>query len=239
MTPAAPTAAPALRLLLADDHELVRVAMRSALAPLAPTIDWREAADAAAAEAELERTPAVDLALLDLHMPDGGFSTWIASVRGRHPAIPLVVLSADEDPGLVRSLIDHGVSAFIPTSDSAAIVLQAVRLVLSGGTYAPLRLVMRARDDAGPPGSVSDACAVATLPLTPRQADVLLLLARGLPNKQIARELGVSEATVKVHMLAIFRALGVNNRTQALVAAQRRLRVDGRTAARPGAPGSH
>jgi DNA-binding NarL/FixJ family response regulator len=222
----------ALRLLLADDHEMVRVALRHALAALAPEIEWLEAGDAASAEAVLARRHDLDLALVDLHMPGGGAVAWVAALRARHPAVPLVVLSGDESPGLARALIAHGVAGFIPKSDRAAVVLQAVRLVLSGGTYAPLRLVTGAgccddRPSMPPPAG-----------LTARQGEVLRLLARGWPNKRIARELGVSEGTVKVHLLAIFRALDARNRTQAVVVAQKRLRADDLAAEMPGVPGS-
>lgn len=225
-----------LRLLLADDHEMVRVAMRQALAPLAETIEWHEAADAVAAEQTIERNPQLDLAILDLHMPGAGDVDWIAGLRERQPTVPLLVLSGDEDPGLVRALIDLGVAGFIPKSDTAAVILQAVRLVLSGGTYAPLRLM--ARIDGAEPARPA-APAIGTMGLTGRQVEVLRLLARGLPNKLIARELAVSEGTVKVHLLAIFRTLGVHNRTQAVVEAQKRLRANGPTATdAPGVPGS-
>jgi DNA-binding NarL/FixJ family response regulator len=130
---------------------------------------------------------------------------------------------------LVRELIGQGIAGFIPKSDNAAVLLQAVRLVLSGGTYVPLRLLAASRDTAPEP----DALPGSTVALTSRQRDVLQLLARGLPNKRIARDLDVSEATVKVHLLAIFRALRVRNRTQAVIAAQK---DSGPTAGRPKRP---
>jgi DNA-binding NarL/FixJ family response regulator len=217
-------ASPGLRILLADDHEMVRLAMRHALAPLAERIEWLEADNAEDVERRAMDDP--DLALLDLHMPGSDGAPWIARLRARFPAMPLIVVSAEESPALVRALIDCGVAGFIPKSDSAAVVLQAVRLVLSGGTYAPLRLL------GGLGGSPSagkvDTTMGHDLPvhgLTHRQLDVLALLARGLPNKLIARELGLSEGTVKVHLLAIFRALDVRNRTEAVVAAQKKLQA--------------
>ena len=227
-----------LRLLLADDHEMVRVAIRHALAALAPSIEWREAVDAPSVEAELARCDDVDLALVDLHMPGAGAVAWIAGLRQRHPTVPVVVLSGDEDPSLVRSLIRHGIAGFIPKSDTPSVIFGAVRLVLAGGTYAPLRLM--AGTDAG-----DESAGRAGVPpmathhgFTERQFAVLRLLARGLPNKLIARELKVSESTVKVHLLAIFRALEVHNRTHAVVAAQKKLRADGHAAETPGVPGS-
>jgi len=228
----------ALRLLLADDHEMVRLALRQALSPLAPSIDWREASDAASVEAELDRCDEVDLALVDLHMPGTGMLGWIPRLRALHPSVPLVVLSADEDPSLVRTLIGQGVSGFIPKSDRPAVILQAVRLVLSGGTYAPLRLMSGAAHERGSALHTESPSSAGPMGLTARQSEVLRLLARGLPNKLIARELQLSEGTIKVHLLAIYRVLGVCNRTQAVMAAQKKLRADGREAEAPGVPGS-
>jgi DNA-binding NarL/FixJ family response regulator len=217
----------ALRVLLADDHEMVRVAMRYALGGIADSIDWLEASDASQAQAILEREPTLDLALLDINMPGSSGVEWIRAMRRAYPALPLLVMSATEDTQMVRALIDLGVAGFIPKSDSSAVILQAVRLVLAGGTYAPLRLLAQG------PGSITTALRPpATIPtvtgLTGRQREVLALLARGLPNKLIARELGLSESTVKVHLLAIYRVLSVRNRTEAVVAAQAFVAVESR-----------
>jgi DNA-binding NarL/FixJ family response regulator len=214
---AAKTDRDSLRILLADDHEVIRLALRHALQPLAAHVDWFEAGDAEQVRTHLADRPDLDLAIVDLHMPGSFGAPTIARWRRDFPALPLVILSATEDPALVRELIGLGVAAFIPKSDSASVMLQAVRLVLSGGTYAPLRFVSGVSAFAG-----EDGPANASVPgLTPRQAEVLDLLARGLPNKTIARELGLSEATVKVHLLAVFRVLQAHNRTEAVVAAQR------------------
>jgi DNA-binding NarL/FixJ family response regulator len=210
--------AAALNILLADDHEVMRLAMRHALQPLAAEIEWFEAADAAQVDAQLANGVDLDLALVDLHMPGADGAPTIARWRRKHPALPLVILSATEDAALVRELIALGVAGFIPKSDAAAVMLQAIRLVLAGGTYAPLRFLS---DSA--PGCVDATPASNGSGLTPRQLEVLRLLARGLPNKAIARELGLAEATVKVHLLAIYRVLQARNRTEAVVAAQRHI----------------
>jgi DNA-binding NarL/FixJ family response regulator len=216
-----------LRVLIADDHEMVRVAMRYALAGLAEAIEWLEAADVTQARTILEQDPSLDLALLDISMPGSNGIDWIRSLRRAHPALPLLVMSANEDPRTVRALIDLGIAGFIPKSDSSAVILQAVRLVLAGGTYAPLRLLA---NDAMPTAvSLRAGHTVPTVAgLTGRQQEVLALLARGLPNKLIARELRLSESTVKVHLLAIYRVLSVRNRTEAVVAAQAFLDVESR-----------
>jgi DNA-binding NarL/FixJ family response regulator len=217
----------ALRVLLADDHEMVRIAMRYALGGIADSIDWLEASDASQAQAILEREPALDLALLDINMPGSSGVEWIRAMRCAYPALPLLVMSATEDAQMVRTLIDLGVAGFIPKSDQSAVILQAVRLVLAGGTYAPLRLLAQA-----PGSNAATTRGVASTPtvtgLTGRQSEVLAQLARGLPNKLIARELGLSESTVKVHLLAIYRVLSVRNRTEAVVAAQAFVAVESR-----------
>lgn len=212
-----------LRLLLADDHEMVRLAMRYALASLSDSIVLLEAADASQVHAILDVEPALDLAIVDLRMPGADGIDWIKSLRTRYPSLPLLVISATEDSSLVRALIGCGVAGFIPKSDSPAVILQAVRLVLAGGTYAPLRLLsdpmLASPSDAGRAGPTMAG-------LTPRQREVLGQLARGLPNKRIARELGLSESTVKVHLLAIYRVLAVRNRTEAVIAAQAYLDIE-------------
>jgi len=217
------TASAALRLLLADDHEMVRMAMRYALAPLSDSIVWREAGDAVQVYSILDGEPMLDLAIVDLRMPGADGIEWIRSLRTRYPSLPLLVISATEDSVMVRALIGCGVAGFIPKSDSPAVILQAVRLVLAGGTYAPLRLMSDGASSAiGKTGGAGPTVAG----LTPRQREVLDQLARGLPNKRIARELGLSESTVKVHLLAIYRVLAVRNRTEAVVAAQAYLDIE-------------
>ena len=216
----------ALRLLLADDHEMVRIAMRYALAALADSIEWLEASTIDGVHEVLQREPNLDLAIVDLNMPgDGGVHgiEWIRSVRAAYPQLPLLVISATEDAALVRALIASGVAGFIPKSDSPAVILQAVRLVMAGGTYAPLRLLSETKSAI--PGSDSKIHPT-VVGLTARQREVLNELAHGYPNKKIARELGLSESTVKVHLLAIYRVLAVRNRTEAVVAARAYLELE-------------
>ena len=159
----------------------------------------------------MENDAALDLALIDGNMPGSNGIEWIRAMRQRHPMLPLLVMSATEDPHTVRALIDLGIAGFIPKSDSSAVILQAVRLVLAGGTYAPLRLLMQ---DSGPaPAAARAQGGIPTVAgLTGRQQEVLALLARGLPNKLIARELGLSESTVKVHLLVSTEATRSHSR---------------------------
>jgi DNA-binding NarL/FixJ family response regulator len=147
-------------------------------------------------------------------MPGSDGVSGVRAVRARAPQVPLVVVSADDDPAAVQALLALGVSGFIPKTESPAVIASAVQLVLAGGVYVPPRLLAA----GGPQARMNGAAASG---LTGRQMDVVRLLARGLSNKAIARELGVSEGTVKVHLLAVFRALDVRNRTAAVIAAQR------------------
>jgi len=203
---------------LADDHPIVRAALRSALASLGSETRFIEASDAASTLAMVDSAPEIDLLLMDLHMPGVEGTTTVRAIRERLPQMPLAVVSADEDVTMVAELLRLGVCGFIPKSDSANVIVSAVRLILAGGTYVPPRLVNAARRD---PPMVASGRDEGRLGLTGRQFDVLRLLGQGLSNKLIARELGITEGTVKVHLLAIFRALNVCNRTAAAMAAQR------------------
>ena len=202
---------------LADDHPIVRAALKAALATLGPGIRFVEANDAASALAIVADEPGIDLLLMDLHMPGADGMATVQTIRERVPQLPVAVVSADEDPSTVAELLRLGVCGFIPKSDSANVIVNAVRLILSGGTYVPPRLVGNLARDWRSNGTDQGDLPV----LTGRQLDVLRLLRQGFSNKLIARELGISEGTVKVHLLAVFRVLNVRNRTAAVVAAQR------------------
>ena len=204
-----------LRIAIADDHPLMRAALVAALRSLAPRVEFVEASNLAEALALLGHSPPPDLLLMDLHMPGARGAEGVRAARRMAPHIPLAIVSAEDDPTEMRALLAEGIAGFIPKTDSPAVIASAVRLILAGGVYVPPALVTAAA--SGPIGA--DAFG-----LTERQMDVVRLLARGLSNKVIARELGVSEGTVKVHLLAVFRALDVRNRTAAVLAAQRFLR---------------
>jgi DNA-binding NarL/FixJ family response regulator len=206
-----------LRIAIADDHPLMRAALASALADIATDVQFLEAANHAATLALIDASPGPDLLLMDLHMPGNDGIEGVREVRERAPHVPLAVVSADDDPAAVRAMLAIGVSGFIPKTDSPAVIASAVRLILAGGVYVPPRLVAHA-------GITPAANGISVPGLTARQVDVVRLLAHGLSNKAIARELGVTEGTIKVHLLAVFRVLDVRNRTAAVIAAQRFLR---------------
>jgi DNA-binding NarL/FixJ family response regulator len=205
------------RIIVADDHPLFREALQQALAPTMPGVSFTEAESFESLQAAVESCDDADLVLLDLEMPGAqGFSvlTWL---RSQHPALPVVMVSATSDAGIMRRAVDLGAAGFIPKSSTVDTISEAISAVLEGEIWLPEAAL--ALDDAQLSEDKELARKVASL--TPQQFRVLDMLADGLLNKQIAAELEVSEATVKAHVTAIFRKLGVRSRTQAAVAARR------------------
>jgi DNA-binding NarL/FixJ family response regulator len=221
-----------MKILIADDHRLVIEAVKAKLSEIEPGIEFVLAMSVD--ELLAGASDDIDLAVIDLNMPGAEGQAHVDEIRRRHPAVPVIVLSGYEDPAIMRSALERGVLGFIPKAYSPEVMLSAVRLVLAGGVYVPPMLL-----SAVPPGVVagvppnageaaqraSSAAAAQTLEhlrtvLTERQVEVLQLLSQGKPNKLIGRALGISEGTVKIHLAAIFRALNVRNRTEAVVAAQ-------------------
>ena len=202
-----------MRMLIADDHPLVRDALARLLRVLDPQAEVFEAADYAAIELQIEQV-APALTLLDLNMPGMDGLAGVRRLLSRHPASLLVVASAEDDPVTIRGVLALGVAGFLPKSEPPEVMLQALHLVLSGGVYMPARALGDFRDGQPPPARPD------TSGLTPRQLDVLRELMRGQPNKLIARELRLTEGTVKIHIAAILRALHARNRTEAVVVAR-------------------
>jgi DNA-binding NarL/FixJ family response regulator len=215
-----------MRVLIADDHHLVIEGVRLKLAELGPDSEFVVATTVDELYKVLRESPPPDLALIDLAMPGAKGFEHITEALRMQPKMRVLILSGNEDGSLMHKLIDSGAHGYIPKSYSPDVMLSAIRLVLSGGIYIP---PMALRN--GSPGSGYGASGLGTDAsddneeqlaelLTERQIDVLKLLSRGSPNKVIARELGISEGTVKIHLAAIFRALNVRNRVEAVVASQ-------------------
>ncbi|MFT3670085.1 MAG: response regulator transcription factor [Pseudoxanthomonas sp.] len=199
--------APAI--LVADDHPLFRNAVIHALRGALPGATVTEAAGATALGQALDQRPDTDLVLLDLTMPGAhGFSA-LLHVRGEHPEVPVVVISSNEHPRVIRRAQQFGAAGFIPKSSPAEAIGEAVAMVLDGGTWFPPLTAERSEEDA--------TLAARLAQLTPQQFRVLLCLADGLLNKQIAHALGLAENTVKVHVTAILKKLECHSRTQAAV----------------------
>lgn len=214
-----------MKILIADDHALIRSGLRSELAGLAPAIDFVEAWDAASLRNALEQHRDVDLALVDLTMPGMAGVPSIEALRAQFPAVPLVVVSGSDDAVQVRGVLRAGAAGFIPKSAMVQLVLPALRLVLAGGQYVPPQLVGALDAAAAIRPSRASGIAQPGTPdrldaLSPRQREVFHLLARGLSNKQIARELTISEGTVKSHIATIFDVLKVRNRVAAVAEAR-------------------
>lgn len=202
--------------LIADDHPLFRDALQRAVLGAMPEAHVHCADSVHSLLTLVEQYPEADLLLLDLHMPGARGYSALAHIRGQFPGLPTIVVSGHEEAQVARRALAHGASAYIPKSSSGEDIVQAIRTVLDGDVWLPHALL----SDAGS-ALKDDEAEIATrvASLTPQQFRVLTMIAEGLLNKQIAYDLGVSEATVKAHMTAIMRKLGVNNRTQVALAA--------------------
>jgi DNA-binding NarL/FixJ family response regulator len=203
-------------LLIADDHPLFREALRGVASRVMPGATLHEADSATALYAMVDAHPDADLLLLDLNMPGAqGFSA-LVHLRAQHPELPVVMVSAREEPAVMRRALDHGAMGFIPKSSDAETLAAALRHVLEGGRWVP-----EGAAAAAPAPAEEHDVAARIRELTPQQFRVLQMLGSGMLNKQIGYELGVSEATIKAHMSAILRKLGASNRTQAVLMAGR------------------
>jgi DNA-binding NarL/FixJ family response regulator len=206
----------AARILIADDHPIVRGAVRQAVVKAMPDVNIDEAGDFDSLTAFIAANDDVDLVLLDLSMPGTEGFSGLLYMRAQHPQIPVVIVSAKDEPGVIRRSLEFGASGYVPKTADPATIVEAIRAVLGGGSWTPPDFDRSAR------ASKEDVDLVRRLAtLTPQQVRVLMMLSQGLLNKQIAYELGVSEATVKAHVSAILAKLGVDSRTQAVIAAGR------------------
>lgn len=241
-----------MKFLVADDHELIRQGVKGLLRGLDADAQFDEADSWETLVAAARPDANHDLAIVDLHMPGMSGAASLATLLAGNPALPVVVLSAEESPDEMRAVLAAGALGFVPKRQPASVMLKAIELVLSGGAYVPMEALslLSARDgaqreaapaapfneDSGATRSAGSAASTtASTPdapaqtsplqphqrhllenLSPRQQDIMRLVHRGWTNKMIARELGVAEGTVKVHLSVIFRALGVHNRSTAI-----------------------
>lgn len=202
--------------IVADDHPLFRSAIKEALASLHAATRFLEASSFESLQQLVETHSEVDLVLLDLHMPGVSGFAGLVYLRSKYPSVPVVMVSATEDPLVIRRALEHGAAGYIPKSAGIEVIGEAIAAVLQGEVWSPELI---ARDLPG--RNVSELeLAERMAGLTPQQFKVLMMMSRGLLNKQIAHELAVSEATVKAHVTAIMAKLQVSNRTQAVLAAQ-------------------
>jgi DNA-binding NarL/FixJ family response regulator len=229
-----------MKVLLIDDHPLILAALQTVIERLSDDVEVTGAAGAEQAREALCRHSDFDLVLLDLHMGAVSGFDLLAEFREAYPALPVVVVSASDRSSDVIRCIDMGAMGFVPKRASNEQLLEALTLVLSGGIYVPsMTLGTEGGEAAAPQAAEADTvpgylhvvgdeaqraggyaapASLAALNLTPRQKDVLALLLQGLPNKMIARRMGLSAETIKDHVAGVLRVLGVNSRTQAVLA---------------------
>src|ERR1044071_9407940 len=207
---------PHYRLVIADDHPLFRGALREAVTGLIEHAEIAEAGTFEEVPKLLDKLGEVDLILLDLSMPGVRGFSGLMYLRAQYPSVPVVVVSANDDPAVIRRCMDFGASGFVPKTLGIEAIRAAIARIIEGGVWAPPDIDLGARTDAESAGLMARLAS-----LTPQQVRVLMMLSEGLLNKQIAYELSVSEATVKAHVSAILQKLGVESRTQAVIAAAR------------------
>lgn len=203
--------------IVADDHPLFRTAIKEALEAEQGETNFLEANSFESLQALVDEQKEVDLVLLDLHMPGVSGFAGLVYLCKRYPSVPVVIISANEDPVVIKRALEHGAAGFIPKSSSIDTITQAISSILMGEIWAPALT----RSDL--PGSNNSETELAErmAQLTPQQFKVLMMMSQGLLNKQIAYDLGVSEATIKAHVTAIMGKLCVSNRTQAVLAASK------------------
>lgn len=216
-----------LKLLVVEDHALVREGMVRLLRQLDPDIGLVEASDGLVAQEILSQDEDFDLVLMDLAMPNmDGFEAldWL---RQSHPDIPVAVVSAYDDLPTINRVLNNGASGFVPKAYSGDAMLAALREILEGHIFRPSSTA-RAKLDAVPARAQAKSTVTPIeVGLTDRQAQVLALIIRGLSNREIAKQLDLTEGTVKIHASGIFKTLGVSSRSEAMVAvASYRIKLD-------------
>jgi DNA-binding NarL/FixJ family response regulator len=204
-----------LRILLADDHPLFAEALQALIERSLPGNSLTVVPDLPQAHKALAGTPRYDLAILDLHMPGADGFQGIERTLAQFPHTPLVVISGDATPAEVQRALELGARGFLPKTLAPGVMTAALQVLASGGTYVPAEY---AQAKAATPASPVAG-------LTPRESDVLRLLAAGRSNKEIGRELGLQEITIKLHARNIFRKLGVRNRVEAANALARMTQI--------------
>jgi DNA-binding NarL/FixJ family response regulator len=212
-----------IKVLMADDHALFRDGMRYVLQQLADEVEILDSGNFQDALQLVHDHPDINLALLDLNMPGSEGVPSIQFFHVRYPNIPLVVVSGSDHRDDIESVMESGAMGFISKMSSSKIMLSALRMVLEGGVYLPPQLLQQAVShvEQGETLSSRRSQRAAKFGLTARQLEVLIYLAEGLPNKEISKKMNLAEGTVKIHTAAVYQALHVNSRLEAVSAARR------------------
>ncbi len=201
-----------MKILVVDDHTLFREGLCYVLNELEEQISILEASGFEQAMQHVAANPDLDLVLLDLNMPGEDGFTALDTFVNRYPVMPVVILSASKQYSDIKRALDAGAMGYIPKDTTSTVMLSALRLILSGGIYVPSDMAQQFelnQSDSNMPV------------LTPRQLQVLAKMVQGHSNKIIASKLDIAEATVKMHVTSIMKSLGVSNRTQAAMAAEK------------------
>ena len=201
-----------MKLVIADDHDLFRDGLRMLLSTHFPNFDIAEAADFREA-IDIVNQGGTNLLITDLAMPHMSGELGVKAFLEADPGLKVVVISGREDPDEIDHLLSLGIAGYIPKSSTSDLTLNAIKLAISGGVYLP-PLLLTESTNQDEPDVIEAADALDGMPLTPRQREITALLATGKSNAVIAYELGISEGTVRIHVSAVLRALGVYNRTQ-------------------------
>lgn len=212
-----------IKVLLVDDHALFRDGMRYVLQQLADEVEILDTGNFTEALQLVMANPDLDLALLDLHMPDSNGVSSLQLFHQRFPTVPLVVVSGSDQRDDIESVMNLGAMGFISKMSASKAMLSALRMVLDGGVYVPPQLLQQAVSKLEPGQALNDKRSqrASKYGLTPRQLQVLQLIGAGMSNKDISRELNLAEGTVKIHVAAIYQTLHVNSRVEAVETARR------------------
>jgi len=211
-----------IKVLMVDDHALFRDGMRYVLQQLADEVEVIDSGDFLDGMHQAAQNPDLDLALIDLNMPGSEGSKSIKAFHQKHPSIPLVVVSGSDQRADIEKVMEYGAMGFISKMSSSKIMLSALRMVMDGGIYLPPQLLQQAvasMDQGAVPDRRTER--VNKAGLTTRQTQTLQCLAEGLSNKEISAKMNLAEGTVKIHTAAVYQALRVNSRLEAVSAARR------------------
>jgi len=211
--------ADAKRVLIADDHPLYRDALRAIVPQALPDAQMSEAGCQKEALDSVASDSSFDLIVLDLNLPGATGLSCLRHLREIAQLTPIMVVSGNDDPATMRDVVLAGATGYVPKSAPRQVLIDAIRAIMGGGTYLPTAAILALRQSHSP--DTQPARAAANEDLTQRQKKVLKLLAEGMSNKHIARELQISEITVKAHVSLILRKLGVQNRVQAAMEARK------------------
>lgn len=217
LMPVTPITSPTVKLLIVDDHGLVREGLKAIVGQSDLQAQCLEAWDETSIWQQITQHADMDLVLLDIQLPGLSGMELLKRIVKERPQLPIIMLSADHDSGTVAQALQLGASGFMPKSSLNQVLISAIRLVVAGGIYIPPEALVKSAPKQAISQAASSAVSLESLGLTNRQVDVLRLLLKGMSNKLISRQIDLAEATVKIHIRGILRALNVTTRTEALV----------------------